>query len=151
MTTESNKFNLDSCKYNVDEKIMFRSFQNIIEKITAKMESEFSIPVSEIKKIVDCENVYNYKNHNIDSSTIVNTEDIIICLKSYTKYKFVGGFVIDNITPLSCKSSKLENIGMCKTKSNGWCGDHDADADADECEHLGYVITKNKKKHPFYK
>lgn len=150
MTSESNKFKLDSCKYNVDEKIMFRSFQNIIEKITAKMESDFSIPVSEIKKIVDCENVDNYKNHDIDSSTIVNIEEIIICLKSHTKYKFIGGFVIDNIQPLSCESSKLENMGMCKTELNDWCGDHDAHNDYDS-DPLGYEITKNKKKHTFYK
>jgi len=146
MTTESNKFKLDSCKYNVDEKIMFRSFQNIIEKITAKMESNFSIRVSEIKKFVDCENAYNYKNHNIDSSATVNTKEILICLKSYTKYKFVGGFVIDNIQPLSCESSKLENICEGKTELNGYCGkygdDDDDDEDAYDCDSLGLCDYK---------
>lgn len=147
MTTKSNKFKLDSCKYNVDEKIMFRSFQNIIEKINTKMESNFSIHVSEIKKFVDYENVNNYKNHNIDSSATVNTKEILICLKSYTKYKFVGGFVIDNIQPLSCESSKLENICECKTELNGYCGkygddDDDDDEDAYDCDSLGLCDYK---------
>jgi len=110
MSVELNKYNLDNYKYTAYEKIIFKSFQNVIENISNKMENTFSMHFSEIKQLIKNENNSNYIKHNIDSSNIVNFEEILICLKSYMKYKIIGCFIVDNIQPLSCESSKLENI-----------------------------------------